>query len=536
MKKQLIGFTLLFFSCVLTPLVAEVDLDVHMDILDDLERFPRPGESMTITVDVQEDGSPVEGETVTFSVSPDDGSASLSTTSATTDSNGEAQTTLTFGSDSSGKYYSVTVTLDDGKSSNSQFPVTTVSDGAVFKLYINHLRPYSPGESVAFTASLRKDGKGVPDKTVTFSVSPDDGTASLSTTSGTTDSNGDVGTTLVLGSNASGSYSVTATLDDGTSKSNSTGTVHNPNKPSGFIFSMTVSSGALPLNPGKSRTFTAIVQKDGSYISDRTVTFSVSPDDGTVSLNPTSATTGSDGRASTSLITGSDSSGTYTVTATLDNGQSISGTSTVEASSSPLTNPNPDSPVETNPPPEIGQIPQEQRAASTGSTNNTPTQQAAPETSTDNTPAQQAAPETSTGNTQRTPRSVTTNTPADTTGTPTPDTPEQQASDLVVDALEVNKDVLDAGESFTISAVVRNQSEGSSSTGTLTYYQYFDDKSVEKVGESDIASLAAGETTDVSITLTAPETSGTYSYYACVSTNCTSIVKISVGSEIKEVG
>ena len=107
---------------------------------------------------------------------------------------------------------------------------------------------------------------------------------------------------------------------------------------------------------------------------------------------------------------------------------------------------------------------------------------------------------------------------------------------MVVDALEVNKDVLDVGESFTISAVVRNQGEGASSTGTLTYYQYFDDKSVEKVGESDIASLAAGETTNVSITLTAPETSGTHSYYACVSTNCASIVKISVGSEIKEVG
>ncbi|MDE0466716.1 MAG: hypothetical protein OYL97_06635, partial [Candidatus Poribacteria bacterium] len=179
---------------------------------------------------------------------------------------------------------------------------------------------------------------------------------------------------------------------------------------------------------------------------------------------------------------------------------------------------------------------QAQQAAPQSSTDNTQAQQAAPQSSTGNTQTQQAAPQSSTGNTPGTPHSVTTNTPADTTGTQTPDTPEQQAPDLVVDAFEVNKDVLDAGESFTISAVVRNQSEGSSSTGTLTYYQYFDDKSVEKVGESDIASLAAGEATDVSITLTAPETSGTHSYYACVSTNCTStFVKISVRSEIKEL-
>ena len=169
------------------------------------------------------------------------------------------------------------------------------------------------------------------------------------------------------------------------------------------------------------------------------------------------------------------------------------------------------------------------------STGSTPAQQAAPQSSTGNTPTQQAAPQTSTRNTPGTPHSVTTNTPADTTGTQTPDTPEQQASDLVVDALKANKDVLDAGESFTISAIVRNQGEGASEAiGTLTYYQYFDDKSVEKVGESDIASLAAGETTDVRITLTAPETSGTHSYYACVRTHCTSIVKISVRSEIKE--
>ena len=362
---------------------------------------------------------------------------------------------------------------------------------------------------------------------MTFSLSPDDGTASLSTTSGTTNSNGDVRTTLILGSYASGSYSVTATLDDGASASNGIGSVHNPTlQPPDFILSMTIPSGAIPLSPGESRTFIAIAQKDGGYVSGKTVTFSVSPNDGTVSLSTTSATTGSDGRASTSLITGSGSSGSYTVTAS-GGGHSISGTVTVEASSLPPTDPNPD--PEINPIPEVVQIPQEQQTAPEGPTGNAD----APEGSTGNTQAQQAAPEGSTGNTQGTPRSVTTNIPTDTEGTPNPDTPEQQASNLVVDSLGVNRDVLNTGESFTLSAVVRNQGEGSSSTGTLTYYQYFDDASVEKVGESEIASLAAGETTDVSLTLTAPETSGTHSYFACIGVNCSSTVKISVGLERK---
>ncbi|MDE0470067.1 MAG: T9SS type A sorting domain-containing protein [Candidatus Poribacteria bacterium] len=204
-------------------------------------------------------------------------------------------------------------------------------------------------------------------------------------------------------------------------------------------------------------------------------------------------------------------------------------------SATPPSQPEPKTPSATSTEPSTEQAPKVS-TPDESSTSKTPAQQAAPQSSTRNTPAQQAAAQSSTGNTQGTPRSDTTNTPADTTRTPTPDTPQQQASNLVVEALKVNKDVLDAGESFTISAVVKNQGEGSSeTTGTLTYYQYFDDKSVEKVGESEIALLAAGETTDVGITLTAPETSGSHSYYACVSTNCASIVKISVRSEIKEL-
>ena len=113
---------------------------------------------------------------------------------------------------------------------------------------------------------------------------------------------------------------------------------------------MRIDEGAFLLNPGGSRTFTAIVLDNG-YVSGQTVTFSVSPDDGTVSLSSTTGTTDSKGEASTTLITGSDSSGSYTVTATLDNGQSVSYAATIGASS------------EINPTPEVILISQEQQTA-----------------------------------------------------------------------------------------------------------------------------------------------------------------------------
>ena len=70
MKKQLIGFTVLFLICVLMPLGAIAGFFMVMFS----SPWPlAPGESMTFTVWVQEDGSAAPGKTVTFSVSPDDG-------------------------------------------------------------------------------------------------------------------------------------------------------------------------------------------------------------------------------------------------------------------------------------------------------------------------------------------------------------------------------------------------------------------------------------------------------------------------------
>ena len=351
MRKQLIYF--LFFVCLLMPSMAIADFDI------DLSRphYPRAitsGASITFTVTVSEDGNPVSGQTVTFTVAPDakftaDEFASLSPTSATTDSNGQAQTTLSITGDTPAHQYRVKAELANGQSDSYSMPVGVASEGALLSLSVSS-GTYNAGESVPVTFSLRKGPTNISGRTVTFSLSPDNGTASLSPTSATTDGNGEARTKVILGSNASGRYKVTATLDDGKSVSSSTGSVLNSGSSPSFILAMRIDEGAFLLNPGGSRTFTAIVQDNG-FVSGQTVTFSVSPNDGTVSLSSTTGTTDSNGEAGTSLITGSDSSGSYTVTATLDNGQSVSYSATIGASS------------EINPTPEVVLISQEQQTA-----------------------------------------------------------------------------------------------------------------------------------------------------------------------------
>ena len=331
MKKQLIGFILSLLICVLTPLEAVAGFTMVMTT----SPWPiAPGGGVGITVQVKEDNNPVEGETVTWSISPDDGTASLNPTSSTTDSDGKVRTTLSVGSDASGSY---TVTATRGSQSVSgTVTVETTDPDPEFSISAVSTTTWTgvPGDSFTFTVQVREDGRSAQGETVTFSVSPDDGAASLNSTSATTGSNGQASTTLTLGSSASGSYTVTAT--HGSQSVSGTATVETTPPPAGFTMVMTHSP--WPIAPGGGMGFTVQVREDGSPAQGETVTFSVSPDDGTASLNSTSATTDSNGQASTTLSVGSDASGSYTVTAT-HGSQSVSGTATVETSAQQRDNP-----------------------------------------------------------------------------------------------------------------------------------------------------------------------------------------------------
>ena len=114
------------------------------------------------------------------------------------------------------------------------------------------------------------------------------------------------------------------------------------------------------------------------------------------------------------------------------------------------------------------------------------------------------------------------------------------APDLVVQTPSVSDSNPNAGESFTLSAAVRNQGNGRSASTTLRYYRSTDatiSTADTEVGTDTVGALTAAGTSDESIDLTAPSTPGTYYYGACVDpvsgesnsqNNCSTAVRVTV--------
>ena len=114
--------------------------------------------------------------------------------------------------------------------------------------------------------------------------------------------------------------------------------------------------------------------------------------------------------------------------------------------------------------------------------------------------------------------------------------------DLVVGTPTVSPSSPLTGASFTLRATVSNQGTGAAGSTTLRYYRSTDSTistSDTSVGTDPVSSLGAGNTSDESISVTAPATTGTYYYGACVGTvtnesdttnNCSVAVAVTVGA------
>ena len=112
--------------------------------------------------------------------------------------------------------------------------------------------------------------------------------------------------------------------------------------------------------------------------------------------------------------------------------------------------------------------------------------------------------------------------------------------DLIVESPSVSNSTLMTGESFTLSAMVRNSGAGASASTTLRYYRSSDatiSTSDTEVGTDSVNGLSASGTSSESIGLTAPSTGGTYYYGACVESvggesntnnNCSTGVQVTV--------
>ena len=114
--------------------------------------------------------------------------------------------------------------------------------------------------------------------------------------------------------------------------------------------------------------------------------------------------------------------------------------------------------------------------------------------------------------------------------------------DLTVDAPTVSDGNPAAGASFTLNATVRNRGNSASTATTLRYYRSTDatvTSADTSEGTNAVESLNASATSEHSVSLSAPDSDGTYYYGACVDTvsdetdtgnNCSTAVVVSVGA------
>ncbi|MCY3738772.1 MAG: T9SS type A sorting domain-containing protein [Gemmatimonadaceae bacterium] len=119
-------------------------------------------------------------------------------------------------------------------------------------------------------------------------------------------------------------------------------------------------------------------------------------------------------------------------------------------------------------------------------------------------------------------------------------TVEASHPDLIVEPASVSESGLTPGQSFTLSATVRNQGTGESAATTLRWYRSTNatiSTGDTEVGTGAVATLSAGATSAESIPLTAPSSEGTYYYGACVASvagesntgnNCSSAATVTV--------
>ena len=109
--------------------------------------------------------------------------------------------------------------------------------------------------------------------------------------------------------------------------------------------------------------------------------------------------------------------------------------------------------------------------------------------------------------------------------------------DLAVGSPSVSDSSPTSGATFSLSAAVRNDGDGTAAATTLHYYRSTDatiTTADTSVGTDAVGGLSAGATSRESISLTAPSSAGTYYYGACVdavtdesdtTNNCSSSVR-----------
>ena len=265
-----------------------------------------PGEALAkpFVVEVREQtDKPLPDAQVTFSVTS--GGGTLSLTSATTDSSGRAESTLTLGPNLGTNTVSVSVT---GIQAEQSFNAEGIRTPTTLEIVSGDDQEGLPGAALdkAFVVEVGdQSGEPLPEVQVTYSVTGGGGT--LSVTNATTDKNGRAENTLTLGPNP-GTNTVTVSVTG--IQAEQTFTAEGIRIPLAFWI---ISGDKQQGLPGEALAKPFVVEvrdRSGEPLPGVLVTFSVTAGGGTLSV--TSATTESGGRAE-SILTLGPNPGTNTV-------------------------------------------------------------------------------------------------------------------------------------------------------------------------------------------------------------------------------
>ena len=239
--------------------------------------------------------NPLPGVQVTFSVTS--GGGRLSATTTTTDSDGQAESTLTLGPNLVTNTVEVTVTGVQGKQT---FTAEGVRTPKAFWIIYGFDQKGLVGEALPnpIVVEVRdQSGEPVPGAEVTFSVTSGGGT--LSATSATTDSDGSAESTLTLGQNP-GTNTVEVTVTGVQGKQ--TFTAEGILIPKTFVIISGENQQGLPGAPLVNPFVVEILDPSDNPLPGVQVTFSVTSGGGR--LSATTLTTDSDGRAENTLTLG----------------------------------------------------------------------------------------------------------------------------------------------------------------------------------------------------------------------------------------
>jgi hypothetical protein len=296
---------------------------------------PKPGDSTSATVTAHvtdSNGANVGNENVTFSApSPSnsdtfggaaDNSVPAKTETVATDANGEA--TATVNSDSTVGNIKIQAQTEHGSVIGFTFldqygdPATTSGDVTPNSI------PADGSTTTTGTAFVKDSaGDAVQNATVTFSTNDND--IVLNPTSGKTGANGKL-TTSIKASKSAGPKKLFIFVSGGQNQE----IPFTLTQPAGTT-QLTLNPATIPADGATTSVATAsVLDGAGSPKSGVNITFSTNGD---TTINPTTAVTGADGKATTT-ITASKTADKETITASGDNGQS--GTATLVESAGPL--------------------------------------------------------------------------------------------------------------------------------------------------------------------------------------------------------